>query len=224
MANLPPRLPDRHYLDAAAKEYGYAEWFKVPCAFMTDGNVAIITRAWQLNVAALMQVEAAQEPDADEFATLEPWEHENQRELSSLYNHRHDNSLQFNRGQMREAIQHGRRLGREQAEAAPGVVEAVGYQLLMFNDKWTRTLYDHDDAQKAVAQTDNYIKAMRPVYLARQHGAREDVREHLRVTMLQQPMTDERNTYSDGFAQGLSYAIDRLDAAPATDERASTDD
>jgi hypothetical protein len=53
MANPPPRLPDRKYLDAAALEMGHADWFKVPCAFMTDENVAIITRAWQLNVAAL---------------------------------------------------------------------------------------------------------------------------------------------------------------------------
>lgn len=48
----------------------------------------------------------------DEFATVEQWEHDDQRELSLLYNHRADDSLQFNRGQMREAIRHGKRLGR----------------------------------------------------------------------------------------------------------------
>lgn len=51
--NPPPRLPNRKYLDAAALEVGYGDWFKVPCAFMTDENVAIITRAWELNVSSL---------------------------------------------------------------------------------------------------------------------------------------------------------------------------
>lgn len=51
--NLSPRLPDRKYLDAAAVEVGYGDWFKVPCVFMTNENIAIITRAWELNVAAL---------------------------------------------------------------------------------------------------------------------------------------------------------------------------
>jgi hypothetical protein len=39
------------------------------------------------------------------------------------------------------------------------------------------------------------------------------VRESLRVTMLEQPITGERRTYSDGFAMGLSEAIRRIDRA-----------
>lgn len=39
------------------------------------------------------------------------------------------------------------------------------------------------------------------------------VREGLRVTMLAQPTTGERTTYSDGFFQGLCFAIGRIDAA-----------
>lgn len=44
------------------------------------------------------------------LATIEEFEHEDQRELCRLYNHRPDDSLQFSRGNMREAIRHGRRL------------------------------------------------------------------------------------------------------------------
>ena len=44
------------------------------------------------------------------LATIEEFEHEDQRELCRLYNHRPDDSLQFSRSNMREAIRHGRRL------------------------------------------------------------------------------------------------------------------
>jgi hypothetical protein len=44
----------------------------------------------------------------------------------------------------------------------------------------------------------------------------EALREELRVLMLQQPTTEKRETYSDGFAMGLSHAIHRLDALAAT--------
>jgi len=46
----------------------------------------------------------------DEFATVEEWEHDDQRELSSLFNHQPHDRPQFNRGQMRTAIRHGKRL------------------------------------------------------------------------------------------------------------------
>jgi hypothetical protein len=38
-------------------------------------------------------------------------------------------------------------------------------------------------------------------------------REELRLLMLRQPITGERNTYSDGFFQGLAEAIRQIDAA-----------
>lgn len=41
----------------------------------------------------------------------------------------------------------------------------------------------------------------------------DNVRESLRVTMLDQVNTGRRETYSDGFAQGLCEAIRRIDAA-----------
>jgi len=41
---------------------------------------------------------------------IEAWEQDDQRELDLLYNHRADDSLQFNRGQMRAAIRHGKRI------------------------------------------------------------------------------------------------------------------
>lgn len=41
----------------------------------------------------------------------------------------------------------------------------------------------------------------------------DEVREGLRELMLQQPITGHRETYSDGFAQGLCHAIGQIDAA-----------
>jgi len=38
-----------------------------------------------------------------------------------------------------------------------------------------------------------------------------DVREAMRILMLDQPTTGERTTYNDGFVQGISYAIGRID-------------
>lgn len=48
--------------------------------------------------------------DADEFETVEAWEHADQLQLSLLYNHGAHDRPQFNRGQMRVAIRHGKRL------------------------------------------------------------------------------------------------------------------
>lgn len=53
-----------------------------------------------------------------------------------------------------------------------------------------------------------------------------DVREELRVLMLKQKTTEARNTYRDGFASGLCYAIERIDRAlaaapPPPDARAA---
>jgi hypothetical protein len=42
--------------------------------------------------------------------------------------------------------------------------------------------------------------------------ALDRVREELRVTMLDQPITGERRTYNDGFASGLAHAIHRIDS------------
>jgi hypothetical protein len=44
----------------------------------------------------------------------------------------------------------------------------------------------------------------------------EALREELRLLMLEQPTAGRRETYSDGFAMGLSHAIHRLDALAAT--------
>lgn len=60
--------------------------------------------------------------DTDEFETVEAWEHDDQRELSLLYNHKAHDRPQFNRGQMRLAIRHGRGL----AAAAPKVASEAG--------------------------------------------------------------------------------------------------
>lgn len=42
------------------------------------------------------------------------------------------------------------------------------------------------------------------------------VREELRAMMLEQKTSGSRETYTDGFAQGLCFAIERLDALAAT--------
>jgi hypothetical protein len=42
-----------------------------------------------------------------------------------------------------------------------------------------------------------------------------DLREHLRLLMIKQPRTEDRAAYSDGFANGLAYAIQQIDAHPA---------
>jgi len=56
--------------------------------------------------------------DADEFETVEAWEHDDQRELSLLYNHAAHDRPQFNRIQMRQAIRHGRALALAQVKAS----------------------------------------------------------------------------------------------------------
>ena len=43
--------------------------------------------------------------------------------------------------------------------------------------------------------------------------ALETAREELRLLMLKQPTTESRETYSDGLVSGLSYSIQRIDAA-----------
>ena len=55
---------------------------------------------------------------------IEAWEHDDQRELSLLFNHRADDSLQFNRGQMREAIRHGKRIALEALSASRAQFES----------------------------------------------------------------------------------------------------
>jgi hypothetical protein len=69
----------------------------------------------------------------------------------------------------------------------------------------------------------NRTKAHRAPYLADARAAIEampwrldEVREELRLLMLKTPTTSERDTYPDGFHQGLAAAIGRLDAALAT--------
>ena len=42
--------------------------------------------------------------------------------------------------------------------------------------------------------------------------ALEAVREDLRLLMLKQPTTDERDTYSDGFVGGCVHSIGRIDS------------
>jgi hypothetical protein len=49
--------------------------------------------------------------------------------------------------------------------------------------------------------------------LADRDAALARAREAIRVEMLAQPMTDGRDTYGDGYQQGLARAIDRIDAA-----------
>jgi hypothetical protein len=51
------------------------------------------------------------------------------------------------------------------------------------------------------------------------------IREGLRVTMLAQNISDTRETYADGFVQGLSYAIGKIDkAASATSTKGQADE
>lgn len=84
----------------------------------------IQTRAALESLDAEAASGAGEREDAqDEFATVEDWEHDDQRELSLLYNHRADDSLQFNRGQMREAIRHGKRLASLPPATDPAMVE-----------------------------------------------------------------------------------------------------
>lgn len=65
------------------------------------------------------------EAGAGEFDELEDHEHEDQRELSLLYRHKFDDSLQFNRGNMRMAIRHGRRLAAQQSSDVSCLVDAL---------------------------------------------------------------------------------------------------
>lgn len=61
-------------------------------------------------VAAILAATKKPKEDADEFETVEEWEHDDQRELSLLYNHAAHDRPQFNRIQMRQAIRHGKAL------------------------------------------------------------------------------------------------------------------
>jgi outer membrane murein-binding lipoprotein Lpp len=68
--------------------------------------------------------------------------------------------------------------------------------------------YWHQQAEEARAECRTLI--------AREERLRADIeakREDLRVTMLEQPTTGERRTYSDGFAMGIGHAIWQIDAA-----------
>jgi hypothetical protein len=79
----------------------------------------------------------------DEFATVEEWEHDDQRELSLLFNHQPHDRPQFNRGQMRTAIRHGKRLVTPRAEVVADAVAAalakfaVAYTHVTLNDMST---------------------------------------------------------------------------------------
>lgn len=59
-----------------------------------------------------------------------------------------------------------------------------------------------------------------PLYTRPPHREGEDsaevVREELRIKMLEQNTSGNRESYTDGFAQGLCYAIERLTALAAT--------
>lgn len=82
---------------------------------ITEQEARDMTRVARWERDSMEALEAATTDDTlpgevDELATLEAWEHDDQRELSLLYNHRFDDSPQFNRGQMRCAIRHGRRI------------------------------------------------------------------------------------------------------------------
>jgi hypothetical protein len=62
------------------------------------------------DLASVSSASAEGPVDADEFETVEAWEHDDQRQLSLLYNHAAHDRPQFNRIQMRQAIRHGKSL------------------------------------------------------------------------------------------------------------------
>jgi hypothetical protein len=78
-------------------------------------------------VNAIDSAQPAFKEDADEFATVAECEHDEQRELSRLYNHKAHDGPQFNRIQMRVAIRHGKRLAAPAVDAVPAgeVVERL---------------------------------------------------------------------------------------------------
>jgi hypothetical protein len=76
---------------------------------------------------------------------------------------------------------------------------------------------------KAVAPLILKLRAAAPASDTVLVEALETAREELRVLMLDQPTTGRRETYSDGFAMGLSHAIHSLDCALAARGEQSPD-
>lgn len=71
-----------------------------------------------------------------------------------------------------------------------------------------------DDGRNRAAYEDMAEEAAERA--ARLEEAVGAARERLRVMMLDQPTTGRRETYSDGFAMGLSQAIQEIDSALST--------
>lgn len=97
--------------------------------------------------------------DADEFATVEEWEHDDQRELSRLYIHKAHDGPQFNRGQMRAAIRHGKRLAAPAVDAVPAG-EVDTYSRWLAGDETLPTL-PREQYLRFQASSDRAIKNRR---------------------------------------------------------------
>ena len=106
-------LEDADALERIAEEADDNQW--------PDWSATMRQAALRIKTLAAASPSPAQ---GGAFDTLEEWEHDDQRELSRLYRHRFDDSLQFNRSQMRTAIRHGRRLQALSASPQPEAGEA----------------------------------------------------------------------------------------------------
>ena len=62
---------------------------------------------------------------ADGLSDIEDWQRPDARELGMLYNYAHDDSRQFTRWQMMEAIAHGRRIATTPASVSPDAGEEL---------------------------------------------------------------------------------------------------
>lgn len=87
---------------------------------------------------------------ADEFETVEEFERGDQRELSMLYSHKAHDRPQFNRGQMREAIRHGRRLATEDARSRVKVLEEALGKAREYVERKSWDAYDNREDQLLV--------------------------------------------------------------------------
>ena len=71
------------------------------------------------------------------------------------------------------------------------------------------------DLNRQIAALQSRIEALEAALRDAAKAERDrllELREELRVLMLKQPRTDDRSTYSDGFANGICYAIEKIDA------------
>ncbi len=77
------------------------------------------------------------------------------------------------------------------------------------------------DAARAAIEATGILALTRT--LADERKRIGELRERLRVLMIKQPISGERNTYPDGFGQGLCYAIGEIDKMNASLSQRPTD-